>query len=481
MTSPTASGLPVIALVGRANVGKSTLFNALTRSRDALVGDRPGVTRDRQYGFAAHAGRRFIVCDTAGLSDEHIPLAQQTARQTEQALAEADGVLLLVDARAGPNAADDAVVRRVRTSGKPAWLVANKVDGLKTDDAVAEFYRLGFGEPQGVSAEHGFGVPALLDEVLAAFPAGEEAPEDVEEGVRVAIVGRPNVGKSTLVNRLLGEERVLTLDFPGTTRDAIRIPFVRDGQRALIVAPPRSGKTIFLQQMAQAIARNHTEIHLIMLLLDERPEEVTDMRRAVQGEVFASSNDAPLESHLRLAQLATEYAKRKAECGEDVVVLLDSLTRTGRAFNLGQRGSGRTMSGGLDARALEIPRKIFGAGRKIENGGSLTIAATILVGTGSRMDEFIFEEFKGTGNMELVLDRALADQRIFPAINIPASGTRREELIFGKQTAHYQTLRRAIHGMPAREAMSTLLKAIATTPNNKALLKKISENSADFA
>ncbi len=253
------------------------------------------------------------------------------------------------------------------------------------------------------------------------------------------------------------------------------------GQRALIVAPPRSGKTILLQQMAQAIVRNHPEIHLIVLLLDERPEEVTDMRRAVQGEVFASSNDAPLESHLRLAQLATEYAKRKAECGEDVVVLLDSLTRTGRAFNLGQRGSGRTMSGGLDARALEIPRKIFGAGRKIENGGSLTIVATILVGTGSRMDEFIFEEFKGTGNMELVLDRALADQRIFPAINIPSSGTRREELLFGKQTAQHQALRRAIHGMPAREAMTTLLKAIAATPNNKALLKKISENSEDFA
>ncbi|MCI0698886.1 transcription termination factor Rho [candidate division KSB1 bacterium] len=253
------------------------------------------------------------------------------------------------------------------------------------------------------------------------------------------------------------------------------------GQRALIVAPPRSGKTILLQQIAQAIARNYSEIHLIVLLLDERPEEVTDMRRAVQGEVFASSNDAPIESHLRLAQLATEYAKRKAECGEDVVVLLDSLTRTGRAFNLGQRGSGRTMSGGLDARALEIPRRIFGAGRKIENGGSLTIAATILVGTGSRMDEFIFEEFKGTGNMELVLDRALADQRIFPAINIPASGTRREELLFGKQTAQYQALRRAVHGMPAKEAMPTLLKAIAATPNNKALLKKISENSEDFS
>ena len=247
------------------------------------------------------------------------------------------------------------------------------------------------------------------------------------------------------------------------------------GQRALIVAQPRSGKTILLQQMAQAIARNHPDIHLIMLLLDERPEEVTDMRRAVQGEVFASSNDAPLESHLRLAQLVTEYAKRRVECGEDVVLLLDSLTRTGRAFNLGQRGSGRTMSGGLDARALEIPRKIFGAGRQIEGGGSLTIAATILVGTGSRMDEFIFEEFKGTGNMELVLDRSLADQRIFPAINIPASGTRREELLFGKKTPRYQALRRALHNLPAKEAMSTLLKAMAATPDNKTLLEKLSK------
>ena len=250
---------------------------------------------------------------------------------------------------------------------------------------------------------------------------------------------------------------------------------VGKGQRALIVAPPRSGKTMLLQQIAQSISRNHPEIHLVLLLLDERPEEVTDMRRAVQGQVFASSNDASLESHLRLAQLVTEYAKRKVEAGDDVVLLLDSLTRTGRAFNLGQRGSGRTMSGGLDARALEIPRKIFGAGRQVEGGGSLTIIATILVGTGSRMDEFIFEEFKGTGNMELVLDRSLADQRIFPAINIPASSTRREELLFGKKTLQYQAVRRALHAMPAKEAMTTLLKALATTPDNKTLLQKFSK------
>lgn len=254
---------------------------------------------------------------------------------------------------------------------------------------------------------------------------------------------------------------------------------VGKGQRALIVAPPRSGKTMLLQQIAQSISRNHTDIHLVLLLLDERPEEVTDMRRAVQGQVFASSNDASLESHLRLAQLVTEYAKRKVEAGDDVVLLLDSLTRTGRAFNLGQRGSGRTMSGGLDARALEIPRKIFGAGRQIEGGGSLTIIATILVGTGSRMDEFIFEEFKGTGNMELVLDRALADQRIFPAINIPASGTRREELLFGKKTQQHQAVRRALHAMPAKDAMATLLKALATTPDNKTLLQKFSKGDGD--
>jgi transcription termination factor Rho len=244
------------------------------------------------------------------------------------------------------------------------------------------------------------------------------------------------------------------------------------GQRALIVAPPRSGKTILLQQIAQAIARNHSEVQIIVLLLDERPEEVTDMRRAIRGEVYASSNDAPIESHLRLAQLVTDYARRKVESGADVVMLLDSLTRTGRAFNLGLRGSGRTMTGGLDARALEVPRRIFGSGRQIENGGSLTIVATILVDTGSRMDEFIFQEFKGTGNMELVLDRELADQRIFPAINIPASGTRREELLFGEQTDQNQALRRALHGMAPKEAMGSLLKAIAATPNNRALLGK---------
>ena len=247
------------------------------------------------------------------------------------------------------------------------------------------------------------------------------------------------------------------------------------GQRALVVAPPRSGKTILIQKIAQAVAKNYPDVLVMVLLLDERPEEVTDMRRTIQGEVFASSNDEDIETHLRLGQLVLEYAKRKVEAGKDVVMLLDSLTRTGRAFNLGQRGSGRTMSGGIDASALQIPRKIFGAARKIENGGSLTIVATVLVGTGSRMDEFIFQEFKGTGNMELVLDRRLADERIFPAINIAESGTRKEELLFGERTEQCQLLRRGLTKMENHDAMQLLLGLIGKTRNNDQLLKQIAK------
>jgi len=245
------------------------------------------------------------------------------------------------------------------------------------------------------------------------------------------------------------------------------------GQRALVVSPPRSGKTMLIQKIAQAISKNYPDVSVNLLLLDERPEEVTDMRRTIDGEVFASSNDENIETHLRLAQLVLEYAKRKVEAGEDVVILLDSLTRTGRAFNLGQRGSGRTMSGGIDASALQIPRKIFGAARKIEDGGSLTIIATVLVGTGSRMDEFIFQEFKGTGNMELVLDRDLANERIFPAINIAESGTRHEELLFGDQTPQFQALRRGLSKKQNKEAMSMLLGLVNKTKNNADLLKQI--------
>ncbi len=242
------------------------------------------------------------------------------------------------------------------------------------------------------------------------------------------------------------------------------------GQRGLIVAPPRSGKTVILKEIANAITRNHPETHIVVALIDERPEEVTDIRRSVKGDVFASSNDMPIENHIRLAQLALEYAKRWVEAGKDVLLLLDSITRLGRAFNLGSPSSGRTMSGGIDAQALEIPRRIFGAARKLEEGGSLTILATALVETNSRMDEFIFEEFKGTGNLELMLSRTLADRRIFPAINIAASGTRKEEKLLGERTTAHQAVRRFLSRYSVDEAMEVLLKGLQKTESNDELL-----------
>jgi transcription termination factor Rho len=245
------------------------------------------------------------------------------------------------------------------------------------------------------------------------------------------------------------------------------------GQRALIVSPPKAGKTMIVQQLARSISTNHPDITLMVLLVDERPEEVTDIRRTIHGEVFASSSDSDRENHVRLARLVLEYAKREVEIGKNVVLLLDSLTRMGRAFNAVQRSSGRTLSGGVDIRALEIPKRIFGAARALEGGGSLTIVATALIETGSRMDELIFQEFKGTGNMELVLSRDLADGRIFPAIDITKSGTRREELLFGADTVAYQALRRGLHRMKPREAMLTLLKAIEQYPTNRGLLSRL--------
>src|SRR5580658_9335179 len=204
------------------------------------------------------------------------------------------------------------------------------------------------------------------------------------------------------------------------------------GQRGLIVSPPRSGKTMLLQNIARGIHHNHPDVQLVLLLVDERPEEVTDMKRNVPGKVYASSNDNTVEKHLDLAQIVIERCKRQVEFGQNIVVLLDSLTRLGRAFNTGGPSGGRTLSGGLDNRALEIPKRLFGAARKIENGGSLTILATCLIDTGSRMVQVIFEEFKGTGNMELILDRNLANQRIYPVLDIAGSGTRKEEKLLSE-------------------------------------------------
>ncbi|MFI9331338.1 transcription termination factor Rho [Kitasatospora sp. NPDC052868] len=250
------------------------------------------------------------------------------------------------------------------------------------------------------------------------------------------------------------------------------------GQRGLIVAPPKAGKTMIVQSIAAAIAHNHPEAHLMVVLVDERPEEVTDMRRSVKGEVIASTFDRPAREHIALAELAVERAKRLVELGHDVVVLLDSVTRLARAHNAAAPAHGRTLSGGLDATALQHPKRLFGAARNVENGGSLTILATALVDTGSRMDDLIFEEFKSTGNMELRLDRRLADKRIFPSVDVRASGTRREELLLGRtRTPAAWTLRRVLGGLETQQAAELLLDRLKQTATNAELLRQVATNS----
>jgi transcription termination factor Rho len=250
---------------------------------------------------------------------------------------------------------------------------------------------------------------------------------------------------------------------------------VGKGQRGLIVAPPRSGKTILLQQMANAIAHNNPECNIILLLVDERPEEVTDFRRkCLASEVVASNNDQEVSSHIRAVEFTIERAKRMAEFGQDVVILLDSLTRLGRAYNRYIEGSGRTMTGGVDIRALEIPKRQFGAARKVEGGGSLTILATALVETGSRMDDLIFEEFKGTGNMELQLDRKLAERRTWPAVSIPQTGTRKEELLVDPwKLPKLHMLRRFLSSLNVDEEIPMLLKTLEKFKSNDDFLRHL--------
>ena len=240
------------------------------------------------------------------------------------------------------------------------------------------------------------------------------------------------------------------------------------GQRGLIVAPPRAGKTILMQKIANAILENHPEVTLIVLLIDERPEEVTDMQEHVKAEVISSTFDEPADRHVQVADMVIEKAKRIVEQGKDVVILLDSITRLARAHNVIVPHSGKILSGGVDAQALHKPKRFFGAARNIENGGSLTIVATALVETGSRMDEVIFEEFKGTGNMEVVLDRKIADRRVFPAIDIQRSGTRKEELLLGKEELNrVYLLRNFLGDMPSSEQIEFLLQRMGRTKNNK--------------
>jgi transcription termination factor Rho len=294
-------------------------------------------------------------------------------------------------------------------------------------------------------------------------------------------------GKSPEENRGRKEFKDLTPVYPDekfrmewkpdavTTRIIDLVAPIGKGQRGLIVAPPRSGKTILLQQMAASIAKNHPELYLLVLLVDERPEEVTDMRRSVHGEVIASSSDNTTEEQIRLAQLTIDRAKRIAEGGGQVLVLLDSLTRLARAYNKGS-SSGRTMSGGIDIKALDIPKRLFGAARKFDEGGSLTVLATCLIDTGSRMDEIIFQEFKGTGNMEVVLDRRLADRRVWPAIDIQQSGTRKEERILDPDTlAKVTLLRRSLSELKPMEAMEGLVRQLGKTASNAEFLEKLAK------
>ena len=263
-----------------------------------------------------------------------------------------------------------------------------------------------------------------------------------------------------------------------TTRVIDLVAPIGKGQRGLIVSPPKAGKTMVLQAIANAITTNNPEVHLMVVLVDERPEEVTDMQRSVKGEVIASTFDRPAEDHTTVAELSIERAKRLVEMGHDVVILLDSMTRLGRAYNLSAPTSGRILSGGVDSAALYPPKKFFGAARNIENGGSLTIIATALVETGSRMDEVIFEEFKGTGNMELKLDRKLADRRIFPAVDIDSSGTRKEEILMSPDELKIiWTLRRVLHALDPQQAIELLLNKLRETKTNFEFLLQVQKTT----
>ena len=292
----------------------------------------------------------------------------------------------------------------------------------------------------------------------------EQAHARVEFGKLTPLYPQTRLRLETEANKL--STRIIDLVSP-----------IGKGQRGLIVSPPKAGKTLVLQAIANAIAHNNPEVHLMVVLVDERPEEVTDMQRTVKGEVIASTFDRPAEDHTTVAELAIERAKRLVELGHDVVVLLDSITRLGRAYNLSAPASGRILSGGVDSSALYPPKRFFGAARNIEDGGSLTILATALVETGSKMDEVIFEEFKGTGNMELRLSRSLADKRIFPAVDVNASGTRREEMLMAPdETKIIWKLRRALAGLEQQQALELVLNRLKETSSNVEFLMQVQKS-----
>ncbi len=277
---------------------------------------------------------------------------------------------------------------------------------------------------------------------------------------------------------LFPDQRIMLETEPGEISMRVMDIFtpIGMGQRGLIVAPPRTGKTVLLQKIANSVSANHPDVYLIVLLIDERPEEVTDMERNTKAQVLSSTFDEPPERHVQVAEMVIEMAKRMSECGRNVVILLDSITRLARAYNVLEPHSGKILSGGVDSNALHKPKRFFGAARNIENGGSLTIMATALVDTGSRMDEVIFEEFKGTGNMELNLDRHLVDKRVFPAINMEKSGTRKEELLLHPDELNkIWLLRKALNGVPPVEAMELVINRLKKTKSNAEFLMAVHE------
>jgi transcription termination factor Rho len=331
--------------------------------------------------------------------------------------------------------------------------------GLRKGDAITGAVR----QPREGERREKFNALVRLDTVNGIDP--EQAKSRVEFTKLVPLYPQERL-------RLEYESPMLT------TRVIDLVAPIGKGQRGLIVSPPKAGKTMVLQAIANAITRNNPECHLMVVLVDERPEEVTDMQRSVKGEVIASTFDRPADDHTTVAELSIERAKRLVELGHDVVVLLDSITRLGRAYNLAAPASGRILSGGVDSTALYPPKRFFGAARNIENGGSLTILATALVETGSRMDEVIFEEFKGTGNMELKLDRKLADKRIFPAVDVDASGTRKEEILMSKEELNIVwKLRRVLSGLDMQQAIELLLDRLRKTRSNIEFLMAVQKTT----
>ena len=331
--------------------------------------------------------------------------------------------------------------------------------GLRKGDVITGSIR----EPRENERREKFNALVKIETVNGMDPEG--AKERVEFSKLVPLYPQDRLRLETQPNIL-------------TTRVIDLIAPIGKGQRGLIVSPPKAGKTMVLQSIANAITENNPECHLMVVLVDERPEEVTDMQRSVKGEVIASTFDRPADDHTTVAELAIERAKRLVELGHDVVVLLDSITRLGRAYNIAAPASGRILSGGVDSAALYPPKKFFGAARNIEDGGSLTILATALVETGSKMDEVIFEEFKGTGNMELKLDRKFADKRIFPAVDVDASGTRKEEILMGPEELNIVwKLRRVLHALDSQQALELLLEKMKGTKSNVEFLMQVQKTT----